>query len=77
LKDTITGKHDLFISKVPSNLPIPLVSIPPINVPSSNRHIDNYVHGIFGFVNNCMEKNGVVLIFHDDDPHILRKPNLS
>jgi len=31
------------------------------------------VHGIFGFANKYMEENGVVLIFHDDDPHILKE----
>jgi hypothetical protein len=31
------------------------------------------VYGIFGFANKYMEENGVVLIFHDDDPHIFRE----
>jgi hypothetical protein len=45
------GKPTLFIVKVPSDLPIPLVSIPPTIVPSWNYHIDNYVYDIFGFAN--------------------------
>jgi hypothetical protein len=31
------------------------------------------VYGIVGFTNKYMERNGIVLIFHDDDPHILKE----
>jgi hypothetical protein len=34
--------------------------------------MDNYVYEIFGFANKYMEKNGIVLIFHDN-PHILKE----
>jgi hypothetical protein len=43
LHDFTIGKPTLFIAKVPLDLPIPLVSIPPTIVPSWNYHIDNYV----------------------------------
>jgi hypothetical protein len=33
------------------------------------------VYGIFGFANKYMEENGTILIFHDDDPHILKEIN--
>jgi len=54
LQDSRSGKLALFIAKVPSDLPILLVSIPPTIVPSWNRHIDNYVYGIFCFTNKYM-----------------------
>jgi hypothetical protein len=28
---------------------------------------------LFGFANKYMEENGVVFIFHDDNPHILKE----
>jgi len=67
LEDFTTIKHVLFIVKIPSNLSIFLVLIPPIAIPSWNHHIDNYVYEIFGFTNKYMERNSAVLIFHDDD----------
>jgi len=48
LHDFKIGKLALLIVEVPSNLPVPLVSIPPTIIPSWNCHIDNYVCGIFG-----------------------------
>ncbi len=67
LEDFAIIKHVLLIVKIPSNLLVFLVLIPPITIPSWNHHIDNYVYGIFGFANKYMERNGTVLIFHDDD----------
>jgi hypothetical protein len=73
LQDSTTSKHALLIAKVLSNLLVPLVSIPPTIVPSWNHRIDNYVYGIFGFANKYMERNGAILIFHDDDLRVLKK----
>ncbi len=63
---------DVLIAEVLSDLPVPLISIPPTDVPSLNRHIDKYVYDIFGFANKYVENNGVILIFHDDDPRIFK-----
>ncbi len=46
LQDSTIGKHVLLIIKIPSNLLIPLVSIPLTVVPSWNRHINNYVYSV-------------------------------
>ncbi len=73
LQDSTIGRRALFIAKVLSNLLVLLVSIPPIVVPSWNHHIHNYVYEIFGFANKCMENNGTILIFHDDNVRILKK----
>jgi hypothetical protein len=73
LQHSVSGKHVLLIARIPLNLPIPLVSIPSTIVPSWNRHINTYVYGIFGFANKYMEDNGTIIIFHDDDPHILKE----
>jgi hypothetical protein len=58
-----SGKLALLIVEVPSNLPVLLVPMLPTIVPSWNRHIDNYVYGIFGFANKNMEDNDALLIF--------------
>jgi hypothetical protein len=73
LQDFTTCKPTLLIVEVPSNLPGLLISIPSIIVPSYNHHIDNYVYKIFGFANKYMENNSANLIFHGDDPHILKE----
>jgi hypothetical protein len=31
------------------------------------------VYDIFGFANKYMERNGVVIIFHDDNPRVLKE----
>jgi len=70
LQDSTIGKPTLLITEVSSDLLIPLISIPPTIVPSWNCHINNYVSKIFGFANKYMEKNGVILIFHDDPSYL-------
>jgi hypothetical protein len=75
LQDSTIGKSTLFIVEVPLNLLVPLISIPPL-CPSWNHHVNNYVYEIFGFANKYMEKNGAILIFHDDNPHILKEIKL-
>ncbi len=73
LKDPTTNKPTFLNTEVSLDLLIPLISIPPTIVPSWNRHINNYVSRIFGFANKYIEKNGAILIFHDDDPHIFKE----
>ncbi len=79
LQDSTIGKPTLLIVEVlldlqvPLDLPVPLVSILPIVIPSWNHHINNHVYKIFGFANKYMEKNGTIIIFHDDNPHILKE----
>jgi hypothetical protein len=73
LHDSTTSKPTFLIIEVPLDLPIPFVYIPPTTIPSRNYHINNYVYGIFGFVNKYMEKNGTIHIFHDDDPHVFKE----
>jgi hypothetical protein len=73
LQDFTIDKCVLFIIEVPSNLPFPFVSIPPTDIPSLNRHINNYVYDIFGFANKYVENNGTILIFHNDDPCVLKE----
>jgi hypothetical protein len=73
LQDSRSGKLALLIVEVPSDLPILLVPIPPTIVPSWNRRIDNYGYGIFCFANKNMEDNDTLLIFHDDNPCILKE----
>ncbi len=63
----------LLIVEVPSNLPIPLVSKHTSNVPFWSWHIENYVYGIFGFVNKYLYLDDVVVVFHDDDPRVLKE----
>ncbi len=73
LQDFECGKPILLIFEVSSNLPIPLVSTLPIVVPFWNSYIDNYVYGIFGFANKYLVNDGAILIFYDDDPHVLKE----
>jgi hypothetical protein len=61
------------VPKFPSNLLILLVSQHTINVPFWNRQIDNYVYGVFGFANKYFHANGAVVVFHDDDPPVLKE----
>ncbi len=71
LQDSTTSKPTFRIVEVPLDLLIPLISIPPTIVPSWNHHID--VYGVFGFANKYMERNGTILIFHVDDPCVLKE----
>ncbi len=73
VQDSRYGMPILFITEVPSNLSVPLVSKHNIDVLFWNRHIDNYVYGVFGFANKYLCPNGVVVVFHDDDPHVLKE----
>jgi hypothetical protein len=52
----------LLIAKVPSNLPIPFMSKPTTTVPFWNCHINNYIYGVFGFVNKYVCDNGAVVV---------------
>ncbi len=31
------------------------------------------MYGIFGFANKYLRPNDVVVVFHDDDPHVLKE----
>ncbi len=31
------------------------------------------MYGIFGFVNKYLHDNSVIVVFHDDDPHVLKE----
>jgi hypothetical protein len=73
LQDFGCGKPILLIVEVSCNLLVPFVSTPPIVVPFWNRHIDNYVYKIFGFANKYLANNGAILIFYDDDAHVLKE----
>jgi hypothetical protein len=72
LQDSTISRLVLFIAKVLLDLLVLLVSTPPTVVPSWNHHIDKYVYEIFGFTNKYMENNGTILIFHDDNPRMLK-----
>ncbi len=71
--DVGCGMPTLLIAKFPSNLLIPLMSKHTIDVPFWNWQIDNYVYGIFGFANKYLCVDGVVVVFHDDDPYVLKE----
>jgi hypothetical protein len=73
LHDFKTSKPTLLIVEVLLDLLIPFVSIPPTTIPFRNYHINDYVYGIFGFANKYVEKNGTILIFYDDDPHVFKE----
>ncbi len=31
------------------------------------------MYGVFGFVNKYLHVDGAVVVFHDDDPHVLKE----
>jgi hypothetical protein len=35
--------------------------------------MENYVYGVFGFANTYLYFDDVVVVFHDDDPHVLKE----
>jgi hypothetical protein len=61
------------IVEVPSNLSIPFMSKPTNIVAFWNRHINNYIYGVFGFANKYLYDNGAIVVFHDDDPCVLKE----
>jgi hypothetical protein len=63
----------LLIAEVPSNLLIPFVSKPTTTIPFWNCHINNYVYGVFGFANKYLCGDGAIVVFHDDDPFVLKE----
>ncbi len=67
------GMPTLLIAKVPSNLPVPLVSKHTTTVSFWNQHIENYVYGVFGFANKYLCPDDVVVVFHDDPPCVLKE----
>ncbi len=67
------GMPTLFIAKVPSNLPIPLVSEHTTDVPFWNQHINNYVYGVFNFVNKYFCPNNAVVVSHVDDLRVFKE----
>jgi hypothetical protein len=73
VQDSRCGMPTLLIAEVPSNLLIPFVFKPTTTVPFWNCHINNYVYGVFGFANKYLCGDGAIVIFHDDDPFVLKK----
>ncbi len=67
------GMPTFLIVEVPSNLSIPFMSKPTNIVAFWNRHINNYIYGVFGFANKYLCDNGAIVVFHDDDPCVLKE----
>jgi hypothetical protein len=63
----------LVIMEIPSNLLVFLISKPTTIVPFYNQHVDNYVYGVFGFANKYLHDDSAIVVFHDDDPHVLKE----
>jgi hypothetical protein len=67
------GMPTLFIVEVPLNLLVLLVSNHTTDISFWNQHIENYVHGVFGFANKYLCPDDVVVVFHDDPPCELKE----
>lgn len=63
---------DLLVAKVFFNLLVFHVSNPLSLVPHWNQKV-NYMYAIFGFTNKYLHGDGVVVIFHDDDPLVFKE----
>jgi hypothetical protein len=42
------------------------------NIPKWNARVDNYVVSIFGLVDMYLARDGFILLFYDDNFHVLR-----
>ncbi len=72
MQDSPSRMPSLLVMKVPSNLLMLLMSNPPFSVPHRNLKVKNYVYVVFGFANKYLCDDGVVILFHDDDPIVFR-----
>jgi hypothetical protein len=73
VQDSRCGMPTLLIAKVPSNLSIPFMSKPTTIFSFWNGHINNYIYGVLGFANKYFCDNGAVVVFHEDDPCVLKE----
>jgi hypothetical protein len=64
---------DLIITEVPRNLHVSHVLDAILNIPKWNARVENYVVSIFGFAYKYLARNGFILLFYDDNFHILIK----
>jgi hypothetical protein len=63
-----TGGVDLMIVDIPEGLPVPMVSSPPSSVPQWNSEDKNFLPILFVLGSSLVHDNGVLLLFHKDDP---------
>jgi hypothetical protein len=71
-QDSPKDRANFIIVEIPINLFVLHVLDPISNIPKWNARVDNYVVSIFGFVNKYLARDGFVLLFYDDDFHVLR-----
>jgi hypothetical protein len=62
------GGVDLMIVDIPEGLPVPMVSSPPTSVPEWNSEDKNFLPILFALGSSLVHDNGVLLVFHKDDP---------
>jgi hypothetical protein len=62
----------LLVMEVLSSLPMPLVSNAPYSIPYWNQKIKNCVYVIFLLCKQYLRGDGVIIIFHDNDPIVLK-----
>jgi hypothetical protein len=67
------GDANFVYCQSPINLSVPLVLEHTIDVPFWNQHIENYVYGVYGFVNKYFCPNIAVVVFHIDDPCVFKE----
>jgi hypothetical protein len=67
-EQSTAGRVDLMIVDIPEGLPIPMVSSPPTSVPQWNSEDKNFLPILFTLRSSLVHDNGVLLLFHKDDP---------
>jgi hypothetical protein len=64
------GRVDLMIVDILEGLHVPMVSSPPTSVPEWNSEDKNFLSLVFDFGSSLVHDNGVLLLFHKDDPKL-------
>ncbi len=68
----IMEKASLVFGDILSNLLVPHIPSPLEMVPRWNKFDDDFMLSMFGFVNNYLEWNGYMVLFHEDSPRITK-----
>ena len=63
-----TPAVDLVIADIPEGLPVPGISTPSSSIPSWNAKSDKFLLVLFSFCMQYLHDDGVLLIFHPEDP---------
>ena len=68
-----TPAVNLIIADIPEGLPVPRISTPSSFIPSWNTKSDKFLLVFFSFCMQYLHDDGVLLIFHPEDPKWTKK----